>query len=50
MIADPKERTYFQSLPTSFKLDHQQVDRLVKIGPKLLESHPRFVELLSELK
>ena len=33
---------YYLNLPTSFKLDRQQIERLVNIGPKLLKSSPQY--------
>jgi NTE family protein len=33
---------YYLNLPTTFKLDHQQVERLVHIGPKLLNASPQY--------
>jgi predicted acylesterase/phospholipase RssA len=41
-ITDRGERDYFNSLPTSFKLSREQVDKLIDIGGKLLAEHPEF--------
>jgi NTE family protein len=41
---------YYLNLPTSFKLDHQQVERLVNIGPKLLRSSPQYKCLIKVIE
>lgn len=48
-IPDADERAYFETLPTSFKLDDEQVDRLIAVGRQLLRSAPEFQSLLEEL-
>jgi NTE family protein len=47
-IPDPKERRYFLELPTSFKLDDEQVDRLRQIAGRLLRDSPEFRKALEE--
>jgi NTE family protein len=47
-IPDPKERRYFLELPTSFKLDDEQVDRLRQIAGRLLGDSPEFRKALEE--
>ena len=47
-LADPRERNYFNDLPTSFKLSPEQVDKLIDVGGKLLEQHPEFKKFVSE--
>jgi NTE family protein len=37
-----EDPNYYLNLPTSFKLDKKQVNRLVGIGPKLLLASPQF--------
>jgi NTE family protein len=49
-VADPAERKYFRSLPTSFKLDPEQVDRLREIGGRLLRESPDFARLGADLR
>jgi NTE family protein len=44
------ERTHLQNLPTSFKLEPDDVDRLVAAAAELLSSSEVFQELISELK
>ncbi|NIR30435.1 MAG: patatin-like phospholipase family protein [Gammaproteobacteria bacterium] len=41
---------YYLNLPTSFRLDLQQVQRLIGIGPKLLRSAPQYRCLLRVLE
>jgi NTE family protein len=48
-IADPKERSYFNGLPTSFSLEDEEVDRLIEIGRRLLRESPEFQKLLTDL-
>jgi len=48
-IADLKERQYFYDLPTSFKLDDEQVDRLRQIAGRLLRESPEFRKAMEEL-
>lgn len=48
-IKDPEQRRYFLGLPTSFKLSHDQVEKLVSIGGELLAADPEFKELMAEL-
>ena len=40
---------YYLNLPTSFKLDKEQVDKLVTVGPKLLRTSPQYRCLLQVL-
>ncbi len=49
-IDDEAERTYLQTLPTSFSLEDEAVDRLIAAGHLLLRQSPRmraFVESVS---
>lgn len=43
---DPR---YYLDLPTSFKLSEEQVNKLIAIGPKLLNASPQFQCLLKVL-
>ena len=45
-IRDPKERTYFMDLPTSFSLPAEAVDRLREIAGRLLRQSPEYEKLL----
>lgn len=47
-LADLQQRTYFNDLPTSFKLSREQVDNLIAVGGKLLEQHPEFKKFVRE--
>jgi NTE family protein len=44
---DPR---YYLDLPTSFKLNEEQVEKLVSVGPELLEASPRYQCLLKVLE
>jgi NTE family protein len=48
-LAGAEDRDYFNNLPTSFKLDDEQVDRLVAVGRQLLRADPEYQSLLGEL-
>jgi NTE family protein len=48
-IADPKERNYFMSLPTSFALKPEEVDRLRAIAATLLHQSKEYQRLLKDL-
>jgi len=47
-LADRELRNYFNSLPTSFKLSKEQVDKLISVGGKLLSDHPEFQKFIAE--
>jgi hypothetical protein len=49
-LKDEKERIYFKSLPTSFKLAPEQVDRLRDVAHRLLVNSEEFQRFLSDLK
>lgn len=46
---DPAERRYLNSLPTSFRLDDEAIDRLRRAGRELLASDPSYRALLDAL-
>ena len=48
-IADPMERNYFMSLPTSFVLKPEEVDRLRAIAATLLHQSEEYQRLLKAL-
>ena len=48
-IADAKERNYFMSLPTSFVLKPEEVDRLRAIAATLLHQSEEYQRLLKDL-
>ena len=49
-IKDAKERRSFLNLPTTFALPKEDVDKLRKIGPKILDQSDGFQKLCSELR
>jgi NTE family protein len=48
-IRDDDERLYFQSLPTSFSLPAEAVDRLRDIGGVLLRQSPVYQQVLDQI-
>lgn len=48
-IEDPKERKFFQSLPTSFSLPDTTVDRLIAVARRLLRESPDYRAFLAAL-
>jgi NTE family protein len=49
-LKDEAERTYYKTLPTSFKLTSEEVDRLRALARKLLRESEEFQRLLGDLK
>jgi NTE family protein len=49
-IEDPKEREFFNSIPTALGLPDKTVDRLIAAGRRLLRESPEFEELLEKLR
>lgn len=49
-IKDPKERQEFLNLPTTFALPKEEVDKLRKVGPKILDESESYRNLCTELK
>ncbi|MDT7041379.1 patatin-like phospholipase family protein [Candidatus Nitronereus thalassa] len=49
-IADPKQREYFLTLPTTLTLPKDQVDKIVGMGQTLLRESPEFQKLLKDLQ
>lgn len=49
-IDDPEERKALNDCPTAFKLSREQVDLLRRSAGKILDGHPEFQRILSELK
>ena len=47
--SNPLERAYLNSLPTSFRLHKEQVDRLIAAGRDTLRTSPEFEALLQAL-
>jgi len=48
-VEDPATLEYVNSIPTSFKLDDEQVDTLIEVGRQLLRSSPEFQMLINDL-
>jgi NTE family protein len=48
-VEDPSTLEYLNSIPTSFNLDDEQVDKLIAAGRQLLKSNPEYQALLSAL-
>jgi NTE family protein len=47
--ADPAERAYFDSIPTTLHLPAETIDRLIAGGGKLLRESPAYRDLLQDL-
>ena len=48
-IENAQDRNYFKTLPTTFKLPRETVDRLRAIGRQLLSEDPQFKKLLESV-
>ena len=48
-IASPEKRLFFYSIPTSFALSEEQVDRLILAGRELLRNNPDYQRMLADL-
>jgi NTE family protein len=48
-LPDEKERDYFNSVPTSFSLEEEQVDRLREVAAKLLYTDKDFRRFVEDL-
>ena len=46
-VESPEAQKYFNSVPTSFKLSEEQVDRLIEAGHELLRNNPDYQRLLA---
>ena len=49
-LPDRSERSYFKSLPTTFHLPPEAVDRLQAAGRRILKQSPEFQRLLRDLR
>jgi len=49
-LPDGEEKTYLKELPTSFYLEKDQVDRLIRAGRRLLRDHPEFKAFIDEYR
>jgi len=41
---------FFDAIPTSFALDDEQVDKLIKAGRELLRNNVEFQQLLTDIE
>ena len=48
-IIDPKERLFFNNIPTSFSLNKEQVDRLINLSKQMMHHNPEYQKLLHQL-
>jgi NTE family protein len=48
-ITDPDSLEFFNAIPTSFKLEDEQVDRLIEAGRMLLRKNEKFQQLLADI-
>jgi hypothetical protein len=49
-IPDPERRRDFLTMPTSFKLDKDQVQKIIDVGGELLEADPEYKALIEGLR
>ena len=49
-VEDAKERAFFYSVPTSFRLPDETVDKLIGLARRLLRESPDFAALLDGLR
>jgi NTE family protein len=48
-IEQPETRSFFNTIPTSFSLSEEQVDKLIEAGHELLRNNPAYQQLLADL-
>lgn len=48
-IHNAEERYWFKNLPTNFNLPPSTIDKLLEIGPRLLQKSPAFKQLLEDI-
>jgi NTE family protein len=49
-VDDPKQRLFFNRVPTSFNLTDDQVDSLIRAGRELLRANPEFQRFVAGLQ
>jgi hypothetical protein len=49
-LTDPEERKFFDEIGTNYALTSAQVDRLIGVGPRLLDTSPVFRALAEALR
>jgi NTE family protein len=47
-VKNPEQKAYLNTIPTSFDLEDDQVDALIKAGRELLRNNPTFQQLLKD--
>ena len=48
-VSQPQLKLFLNKIPTSFKLQKDQVDALIENGKKLLRADPEFQQLLKDI-
>lgn len=48
-IQNPKDRIFFNQVPTSFSLEKEQADKLIELAKDLLRQNPEYQKLLHQL-
>ena len=49
-VEDPRQRTFLNQVPTSFRLTDEQVDKLIEAGGELLRNNPEFRRLMADVE
>lgn len=49
-ITDPTERNYFETLPTTFRLEPQAINALSRLAGQLLDASPDYIEFVKTLQ
>jgi NTE family protein len=49
-VTDAAERKYLKELPTTFALPDEAIERLLRVGPAVLDESPDFQRLLKDLQ
>jgi len=49
-IDDPAERAFVHTIPTAFNLTKEQVDRMIELGPRMLQASEAYRNLVRDLR
>ena len=49
-LKSSEQQQYFNTIPTSFSLSREQVDKLISIGQQLIHDNPDYQKLLGDIK
>jgi NTE family protein len=49
LLKDPQQREYFNSMPTSYRLSNEQVDRLIAAARTILRESAEFQQVIKDL-